>query len=611
MVTNIVLEQLGSKVVNGYTETGETPEIPVPKTEDVSINETSIHDRIIVPDALALIPDDDAIIDGNLDRFFKTFLEKAQVRLAVSKNIQDVVDVFKQLDERIGKAEFVIAVMIGFIKSNELWKRYGYSSMNKFLDDLPSVCRVSRQTFTIAAQIGELIAFISRTGDCYNLNITPSSLHRNYSKVKFLYRMYFVWRIPPDAEVFANFRDMTYRDFEAFMKDYEVKHQDLISRWGEKKRKPSKKTAQANQPKPLKPQPDEIPDITREETEICQEIRLGHVISFLSSSNPASAESVVQFLKDARQRAYDRVWGGYRLPSEIYLGNQDVPVSEMDWADIVPESLYHTVVGLHHLLHDDLAPHDIKNAFVKSFRTRAELTLAQAYLMYRMENDPKLKESLLQYLAQYGIGVQSENPVMDFALNVLGVEESRYKWLKRMGNSLPYLVKLKGRVSFTSEGFLEKLSYLKTAIETHVNDLELVVDALNTVSAKRFRKFASNKYDDLSDPITLEDYRRAKPFIERLRSYQAEGKSMSIIGLLSKDEQGWIDNINQAMQVGYERMRDFYPGVIWDSNFKVESVTTVGSESNENKPGIVISAEEAFKEELLQNRYDDLLKSAA
>jgi hypothetical protein len=634
MVPAALLEHLSSKEEKGYTEAGQTPESSVSTTDGTSTNEVSMHDGKIAPEANALKADDDAIVDGNINGFIKTVLDQAQVQLALSENIQDVANVFKQVEVLIGKAEFVLAMMISTMCRDRLYKTYGYASISKFIDDLPSVCRVSRQTFSNAAQVGFFISLLpaihiyspadpslypySPGNDAeiekYSHFIskhkfTPELLYGNYSKIKFLPRMLYDWHLPMTEEVFVNFRDMTYREFEAFLKEYRANYNAAWNFHDE----PLQKKVRANQPKP---QPTIIPDLTKEETEICRGIHLGRSIGLLFSSDRACVESVARFLIDARQRrqqAYDAQWGRNRYTlSEFFPVEGRPPLSEIDWATMHPGDLFSTKCALASFVEFNLPPREIKKAFEMHFKTKTELTIAQAYSINRMQNDPKLHGSLLQYLIQNAVERQNKNPVMDFVLNVFGIEESRYKWLKRLGANLPYLAKLKGRVSFTSEKFLEKLSYLGTAIQNHADNLGLVVDALNTVSAKRFRKFARDKHDDLSsDPITLNDYRRAKPFIDQLHSYLAEKKPISVVWLASKEEQQKIDDINEALEFGNSNMRRFYPGIIWDSSPQAESAAEISSENGESAVGMVISAEEAFKDGLCQNSDENLLKPAA
>jgi hypothetical protein len=222
----------------------------------------------------------------------------------------------------------------------------------------------------------------------------------------------------------------------------------------------------------------------------------------------------------------------------------------------------------------DLSPDNIKLALVREFKTESELTLAQAHLLYRLKNTMSFDYSIWDYFRQHQIKIEHMwEPVMDFAVQVLGIEASRYKWLKRISENLPYLTgpSLRGKIHLTSAGFLEKLSYLSTALKKHVDNYGLVIDAFNTVSAKRFREFARNKWDNLSrDPITLKDYQKAKPFIDKLHSFQAQGKSVTVIGLQSENEQEWLEKINKDMQGGEKYFKNSYPNIVWDSNFQVE-----------------------------------------
>ena len=586
MLSNKFGEQFFPQKTNGNTQFGKVSNTSVPTTDDISIKETSIH-YSSVPEDLASQTENNATIDGDMDLFLKSILSQTQAKLAFSENIHDVANVFKQAEELIGKADFVVAIMISYIREERLWKRYGYASMNRFLDDLPGVCKVSRQTFNNAAQAGDVIRYLSSLHPKsvvkgLDFSLTPALLYRNYSKMKFLYRIFYVWNMYITNEVLVNFRDMTYRDFENFIKDYEVQNKAEIERNGKRIKKPSQKKAHVSQ---SDPQQGVIPELTEVEVTICREIKLGHIVGYLFNATPACAESVVRFLSDARQHKYDEIWNGFYPPSDIYYKNSPATyLCDMDWAELFPGCLIRTVARLTSLCLD-LAPHEIKNALKNAFKTRTELTLAQAFLINRMENVPALFESLEQFILQHQIE-RKHSLVMDFAINILDIEVSKYKWLKRLGDNMVFLSKLKGKVHLASGGFLEKLSYLKTAIDHHPSNLGLVVDALNTASAKRFRKFARNKHDNLSsDPISMRDYLKAKPFIEELRSYQAEGKSISLIGLHTEGEWSQLYGIDRALEHNNEHMRKYYPGIVWDSITKVEGIVEAVSSNEENNEG--------------------------
>jgi len=159
---------------------------------------------------------------------------------------------------------------------------------------------------------------------------------------------------------------MTYRKFEAFMKEFEEKHQEYIELFGRRPKKPSRKKGQPKQSKPQKAEP---PVLTKEETEICREVRLGHGVGFLFNSNPLCAKSVVQFLKNARQKEYDQKWRGYPATSEIYIDNrkgrrycttselsmpndQEPPMSERDWSELFPGQIGMTTYYIEDLLEE-------------------------------------------------------------------------------------------------------------------------------------------------------------------------------------------------------------------------------------------------------------------
>jgi hypothetical protein len=359
------------------------------------------------------------------------------------------------------------------------------------------------------------------------------------------------------------------------MKEFEVQNRTEIDRRAPRSGKSQKKSEAAPRPKPPK---QAVPELSAQEKEICREVRLGHSIGLLFTSNPACAESVLQFLRNETKREYDKLNREYFPPSSIFfMGDPDTRPG-MNGEELTADQCTRRFGWELAWFTEDISPQVIKDTLAERFKTKTELTLAQADLIYRLGYDQELFELLVTYLEQHGIQRQF-NPVMDFAINVLDIEVSRFKWLRRMGENLRHLARLKGRVRFTSEGFLEKLSYLDTAIQKHYPDLGLVVDALNTVSAKRFREFARNHLDNLSsDPVTLKDYLKAKPFFEKLRLYQDQGKPVTVIGLRSEREQGWLESINRAMEIGEEQLKRYYPDIVWDAGFKVEIASTVHSD---------------------------------
>jgi hypothetical protein len=390
-----------------------------------------------------------------------------------------------------------------------------------------------------------------------------------------------------EKEVYDNFIKLNYREFENFMKEYEVRNQAEIERLKKLNKKYSPKISKDNL-KPKLPKV-EIPEFNEEGQKIIYGIRRGHSISFIFNGNPECCESIVQCIAVKRRKAYDNEWKHWSSPSEMFITGNNKYLSDADWSELFPHSLILSTGTLESLLEFKLAPHDVKDVIAKSCKTKTEITLVQSYLVERMHNN-NLHRSLRDYLFKHKKEPRSymtekpvETTVMDFAINVLGIAESRYKWLKRIGENLPHLRNLKGRVNLECEGLLEKLSYLGTAMKVHCNNPALIIDAINTVSAKRFRAFAKNKLDDLSyDPITPQEYRKAKPYIDKLHAYQAEGKSVTVIGLHSEYEQMWLNQINQALNGEGEHYKKFYPGVVWDTTLQVEHTTEISSDGVDN-----------------------------
>jgi len=284
-----VLEKFNPNKTTGNTQPCQMQEIGVSSAEGISVNEMPVINGKTTPDVLSFIPANEAIIDGDMDGYIKTILNQVSAKLALAEDINDVADAFRQIDERIGKAEFVISVMISVIREEKRWKKFGYTSMNSFLDDLSGTCKMSRQTFTNAAQTGQVIRYLSglltKSALKLEINLTPAFFYRNYAKVKFLYRIMFVWRLSITNEILVNFRDMTFRNFEIYMRDFEEQNQAEIDRRKKSSAKASKKKDGKRRPKPKKGEP---PKLCGNDQRIYREIRLGHSIGFVFNSTPAA-----------------------------------------------------------------------------------------------------------------------------------------------------------------------------------------------------------------------------------------------------------------------------------------------------------------------------------
>jgi hypothetical protein len=575
-------------------------------------------------------------IDTKIDAMISNCLDEMTVKLALSKNIDDVATAFREIDQLLWKNDYVISIMICLILEFKQWEKFGYLSLSDFLSDLAAKCNVSRQAFYAAAQAGKVIRRFS--GPMYEIagnelykSFTPAFFYGNFSKIKFLYKILFVWEIIIDDAVLLNFRDMTYREFENYMKVYEEQKKDEIKQaalWkGTIRGDPYKskdpqplvpeslirklklndaqvtwlrtqklrrlveemapKPPAPKEPKPPKPPKPDIPALSGQDLNIYREIRQGLTIGFVFSTDSIFVESVSRYFKDERKRKEEEVNKRYFKRSQAN-GDAELPSTTytcLDWADLYPESLCKSTLYLESILIEHLAPDAIKTAFAEKFKTKSELTLVQSYLIWRIKDDAELQKSLSQYMARHNIDTRWD-PIKTFFTNVLDVEESRYKYLVRISLGLGQLRSFVGNsVHFTSEGFLEKLSYLPSACKNHCWDFGYITYALNTLSAKRFREWARNKNDNLtSEPMTLKYYLKAKPFIDELHSYQAEGKSVTAIGLKPEDLEK-LDWINWAKDPFHKSIWYRLPGIVWDSN--VQGVDAVepnsASRVNENE----------------------------
>ena len=87
----------------------------------------------------ATVPAVERYFHNAFDRFFAIFV--------CSGNLYDVISAFGMIIERLGRVKFVLAAIIYVIKRDNLFKRWGFDSIEDFVGSLPARFRFSRQTF--------------------------------------------------------------------------------------------------------------------------------------------------------------------------------------------------------------------------------------------------------------------------------------------------------------------------------------------------------------------------------------------------------------------------------------------------------------------------------
>jgi len=530
--------------------------------------ETVSKNDNLIPETFSATPNiKKNILDKDIYTFTKKVLDYTYLKLAFSKNITDTLDVFKHLTELLGKIDFLISIMFSVIYDNKLWIDYGYNSLDRFLDNLPSVYRISRQTFINIALAGKMIRYFGTNNNIekkLGLELTPKLFFRNYSKIKLLYRIHYIWKLDITNEIMINFRDMTYRAFNHFVEEYRKRNNNLI------KNKYYHRSFLAKQNKELRQflysRPFQINNLSGLDLEIYKEIRLGHIVEYINSSNSVFVNSIIKYLNDIYKKDSNNIYNDTFSASEIfYDGQLDTPLCNVDWAEYVPDNLKLTIENIT-AINLDLNPNELRETIIKKLKNKTEIILTQATLIYLIEHNTRIHSSICDYFIKYKIERQYTLE-MDFAIIVLDLKLSRYKWLKRIGNSLPYLKRLKCTINFTGN-LLEKLSYLKTAFDYHNENQALITDAFIILSAKRFRKFAYDKNDDLSnDLISIRDYHKAEPIINKVKTSKTTGSEITIISLQSNKQIKIINEINSIIQNRDTNLMKNYPDINWDSVF--------------------------------------------
>jgi len=513
----------------------------------------------------------DSINDEYIRMLIEKVLDNSYLKSAFSDSISDILDVFKHITGLIKKIDFVFAVLFDCIYEEKLWDCYGYKSLDSFLYGLPSVYRISRITFINIANAGKIIRHLKfpikgTSGE--NISLTPELLHRNYSKLKFLYRIHFVWGLMITYDVLVNFRDLKYRDFNIFVNEYKELHKNLIKQTYHRKSFLTKESRDFICF--LHGRPFKVDKLTDLDLIIYKEVRLGHIVRYIYSDNPIFIDSVKNYLQNFYEKNDEQNHQCSYPASEKHLEYQsNTPLYDADWVKYVSDNLGLTIEYITEFFLN-LNSDDFRKTFIKKFQNKTELILAQASLIYIIEHNKKLHSSIYDYFEENKIECLYSSLEINFAISVLELNLSYYKWLKRIGNSIPYLKLLKNVNNFTGN-FLDKLSYLKTAFENHSENPQLITDAFIKLSAKRFRKFASDKNDDLShDLINRSDYIKARPIINKVKSSMIYGRAITPITLQSDKQIKLLYDINQIIEKKDIELMEKHPEINWDSEFHAE-----------------------------------------
>ena len=547
---------------------------PQTRPMQVIIKPTVDTNDLPATDSINISEINDSIIDEDIYALIRNVFDYTHFTLACSDDINDVLNAFRHITELIGETDFLLAVMFSVIYEDKLWIKYGFKSLDSFLDSLPSAYRISRQTFINTAMAGKTIRYFAEWPNIeqslgLDFKLTPKLFHRNYSKIKLLYRLYHVCKLPITNEIMVNFRDMTYRKFEIFVDEYIEKNKKLIKRrhyhrsFLEKQDKEFRQFLYGRSFNPIM--------LTEQNKEVYEEAIKGHIVDFIYSTNSIFIDSVLKYLQEAYKKDYEHLCRDTIPSNELFYDDDqpDKPLSDFDWANFVPDNLILTIEKIVDINYD-LKPYELRKAIIDKFKSKTELTIALALLIYLIEHNSKLHDSIYEYFIKNKMERKSTLEI-DFAIYVLDLKLSRYKWLKRIGNSIPYLKLLININEFSCGNFLDKLSNLKTAFDNHSENHAQINFAFVYLTAKRFRRFAYDKNDDLSiDVINKKEYYRVKHILSKLNACLDCGIPITAITLQSEKQRDWLKDINFAIREKDLKIMRNYPEIDWNAEFQTE-----------------------------------------
>jgi len=443
----------------------------------------------------ATVPAVERYFHNAFDRFFAIFV--------CSGNLYDVISAFGMIIERLGRAKFVLAALIYVIKRDNLFKRWGYDSVEEFVGALPARFRFSRQTFYNLLWAGQVL--VEHFGFLeYGLKpkaqIDLSFLYRNFAKLPILWKAIYRRKMPLSSELYGHFLNDSKAAFEKYVR-------------GEVKPRSTGKQRAATK--------YEKPSLDPAKQRICETIARGYRVGFIvDQPDRVAIDIAIQFkVRRAANAAYVRA-----------TSNDLSTVTGHDLSEMVPGHLKESISGLEQAI-ATLDLEAIHSILAEQFRTLTDLRLAQAYLVHRL----KIDERLMRQFADFDITCAS-----DFAARYLDIDAAMFKWLSRLGRNLVFYAPVFGEnLDLDFDGSLDKLSILHIAMETHVGQAPLVIEMLKTLSVAKFRRFARDRDyhpEREPEPVSRRTIALSKDELLHYDALVAAGHKVEIIELRNPKE---------------------------------------------------------------------------
>jgi hypothetical protein len=496
---------------------------------------------------------------SNWDDHFNTVLNEACNRLLHSKSLADIVEVFKYAVRETGRAEIITARLLFYIcdlvkEDKDYLPKRGYNSLSEFIDDLKGSGINNRTGFYNSVKAGQILSHPGLFSfSVAGTKITERVLYSNFSKIKYLFpiRRKIEWREEPFTyeDVMDHFLHDTCREFKKYMKGVQVRMDEVdiyrTKKAAAKQKKANKTKSDDRALQVIQPMNDKL-------MEIYHEIRKGHIVIFVPNINQEFLEAAKICIENRLKKRQDEL--------NSRMENSSISISPTAFFKRLGELetlfLGTMVIGGHYsapIFYS--SPNTIKNIIRDNFKRKTDYELAKAFLINRLHCEPNLKEGLTRY---------SVTSVKDFAYNVLDIDESQYKRLKKIGANLKFIENFQGEIDLTVPGFLEKIYFLDKAITNHKNDRDLIIRNLAHLSAKQFREFARNSsYCPDNEPIVRRDYNKA---LLRYREYETlleKHESVAIIGFYSQRQVASFNGIISTLETGRENFERWYPEIPW------------------------------------------------
>jgi len=448
-----------------------------------------------------------------VEQYFHLALDRMLSVLICTRNLKEVVRAFALIEERLGKAKFVFAVILYVIKKEELYKKWGFDSIEEFIAALPSQLRFSRQSFYNGVRSGQVL--VEHFGFLeYGLTGTAqadlSFLYNNYAKLAIMWKAIYVQHMPISPDLYSHFFSDTLAKFTEFVS-------------GQKKKKTvsERKNRQISRPQIA---------IDVKKRQICEAIAKGRQVAFILDRDAAFCTDIALRFK-ARREANEAFERDHANGIEVFAGS--------DVGALWPGHLKESILALSQAI-PTLSVDAIKEIFAQQFRTMTDLRLAQAYLVYRLKHDDELRKQLPSFGATCAL---------EFAKKYLGIDEHTFKWLARLGQNLVDFTPLLGKdIDFSFAGALDKLSILHVAMSKHIGRGPEVIELFRTLSVAKFRLYARDpEYipQNEEEPITTRTLKNAEELLLKYDGLVAAGHLVEVLEFKTRSE---VDIFNRYMR---------------------------------------------------------------